>query len=61
MANSLNIDNSSYDGALALPYVAPAILAADSIARGYITVKENIKYKAVLKKLSGSSIAPSGS
>lgn len=58
MANSLNIDNSSYEGALALPYVAPAILAADSIARGYITVKENVKYKAVLKKLSGSSIAP---
>ena len=50
------INSSSYAGELALPYIAPAILAADSIANGYITLKENVKYRAVLKSLSGGSI-----
>jgi len=48
---SLDINNSSYNGELALPYIAPAILSADTIANGYITVHENVKHKAVLKKL----------
>jgi hypothetical protein len=52
----LVINSSSYAGELALPYIAPAILAADSIANGYITLKENVKYQAVLKALSGGSI-----
>ena len=52
----LVINSSSYAGELALPYIAPAILAADSIANGYITLKENVKYRAVLKSLSGGSI-----
>ena len=55
---SLIINNSSYAGELALPYIAPAILAADSIANGYITLKENVKYQAVLKSLSGGTIQP---
>ena len=55
MADSLTI-TSTYAGELALPYVAPAILSADSIANGYITLKENVKYKAVLKKLAGTDI-----
>jgi len=48
---SLDINSSSYEGELALPYIAPAILSADTIANGYITVHENVKFKAVLKKL----------
>tara|TARA_R110000787_G_scaffold43672_3_gene106984 strand:- start:4742 stop:5716 length:975 start_codon:yes stop_codon:yes gene_type:complete len=55
MAQSLNINSSSYAGELALPYIAPAILAADSIANGYITVHENVKFTAVLKKLSAAN------
>ena len=47
----MDINNSSYNGELALPYIAPAILSADTIANGYITVHENVKHKAVLKKL----------
>ena len=54
--NSVEIISSSYAGELALPYIAPAILAGDSIANGYITVKENVKMQAVLKKLSGTDI-----
>jgi hypothetical protein len=48
---SLDINSSSYAGELALPYIAPAILSADTIANGYVTVHENVKFKAVLKKL----------
>ena len=55
MAKSLDINSSSYAGELALPYIAPAILSADTIANGYITVHENVKFKAVLKKLSTGS------
>ena len=47
---------STYAGALALPYVAPAILAADSIANGYITTRQNVRYKAVLRKVSGVAL-----
>ena len=54
MAKSLDINSSSYAGELALPYIAPAILSADTIANGYVTVHENVKFKAVLKKLSNA-------
>lgn len=54
--NSVEIISSTYAGELALPYIAPAILAGDSITNGYITVKENVKMQAVLKKLSGTDI-----
>jgi len=57
---SFDINSSTYAGELSLPYIAPAILAADSIANGYITLKENVKYKAVLKKLSGGTIIAAG-
>jgi len=49
---------STYVGQLATPFVAPAILSADSIANGYISVLENVRYKAVLKKFSAGSVGP---
>ena len=55
MAKSFDINTSSYDGELALPYIAPAILAAETIATGAVTVHQNVKYKAVLKKLSNAA------
>ena len=48
---------TSYVGQLAAPFVAPAILSADSIANGYITTLESVRFKAVLKKLSAGAIA----
>ena len=66
MANALQINlatspvtyvNKTYAGLLAVPFVAPAILSADSIANGYISVLENVRHKAVLKKFSGGAIA----
>jgi hypothetical protein len=56
MANGTFTANN-YAGKAALPYVAPAILAADTIASGYVTVLDNVRYKANLRKFSGSEIA----
>ena len=55
MANGTFTANN-YAGKAALPYVAPAILAADTIANNYVTVLDNVRYKANLRKFSGSQI-----
>lgn len=57
---SVDINNSSYAGELALPYIRPAILAANSIREGLITLKEGVKDKAVMKKLSGGTLIAAG-
>lgn len=54
MADSLTI-TSTYAGELALPYINAAILSGDTLAKGYVTLKEGVKYKAVLKRLSNSA------
>jgi len=52
--SSLSI-TSTYAGELALPYINAAILSGDTLAKGYVTLKENVKYKAVLKKLANGA------
>ena len=47
---------SNYVGKQALPYVAPAILAADTIANNYVTVLNNVRGRAQLRRFSGSQI-----
>ena len=56
MSKSLEIINSTYAGEHALPYIAPAVLAGDSIANRYITLRENVKFQQVLSKISGTDI-----
>lgn len=56
MASTLTISSSSYAGELALPYIHAALLTGDTIANRYVTVKENVKFKAVLKKLSSANL-----
>lgn len=56
MATSLTISSSTYAGQLALPYIQAAILSADTIANGYVTIKENVKYKQVIKVLASSGL-----
>jgi hypothetical protein len=56
MASNLTISASSYAGELALPYISAALLTGDTIANRYVTVKENVKFKAVLKKLASSGL-----
>ena len=46
----------TYAGEAARPYVAAAVLSADTIANGYISVLENVHSKAVLRKFSGAAI-----
>ena len=48
--------SSNYEGTAAVPFVAPAILSADTIANGYCTVLENVRYKINLRKVSGGTI-----
>ena len=55
MAN-VTVLPSTYAGLLAVPFVAPAILSADSIANGYLSVLENVRHEANLKKFSGGAI-----
>ncbi len=55
MASNLSI-SSSYAGELALPYISAAVLSGDTIANNYVTVKENVKHKMVLKTLASTGI-----
>ena len=52
MANA-TVAVGTYAGEAARPYVAAAVLSADTIANGYISVLENVHSKAVLRKFSG--------
>lgn len=56
MATNLTISSSSYAGELALPYISAAVLSGDTLANNYVTVKENVKYKIVLKTLASTGI-----
>ena len=47
---------SNYEGTAAVPFVAPAILSADTIANGYCTVLDNVRYKTNLRKVSGGTV-----
>ena len=56
MANA-TVGVGTYAGEAARPYVAAAILSADSIANNYVSVLENVHSKAVLRKFSGAAIS----
>jgi hypothetical protein len=59
MADSLSI-TSTYVGELALPYINAALLSGDTIAKNYVTVKEGVKFKAVLKVLGSGALLQDG-
>ena len=50
------IEEGTYKGEAARPYVAAAILSADTLANNYCSVMENVHAKAVLRKFSGTII-----
>ena len=50
------IGAGTYAGEAARPYVAAAILSADTIANNYVSVLQNVHSKAVLRKFSGAAI-----
>ena len=55
MATTTSI-TTTYAGEFAGKYVAAALLSANTIEQGLITVKPNVKYKEVLKKLNVNDI-----
>jgi len=55
MANA-TVAVGTYRGEAARPYVAAAVLSADTIANGYVSVLENVHSKIVLRKFSGAAI-----
>jgi len=60
MASDLNLISNSYAGELALPYISAAVLSADTIAKNYVTLHQNVKDKAVLQKIDITDILQEG-
>jgi len=54
--NSLNSLTTTYAGEFAGDYIAAALLSGSTIANGGITIKPNVKYKEVIKKVASSAI-----
>jgi hypothetical protein len=55
--SSLNTPiTTTYAGEFAKEYIAAALLSGNTLANGGITIKPNIKYKEVIKKLAVGSI-----
>jgi len=55
MAN-ITAATGTYAGKAALPYVTPAIMAADSIVNNWVNLIPNVVGTAVLRKMSGASL-----
>lgn len=59
MATTTNI-TSTYAGEHALPYLQAALLNPSTIRNGGVTVKPNVKYKQVLKKVAMADLIKDG-
>ena len=59
MPTTTNI-TTTYAGEKAMPYLQAALLAPTTIRNGGVTVKPNIKYKQVLKKVAMSDLIKDG-
>lgn len=56
----MTFTTKTYAGQAAVPFVAPAILSADTIANGFCTVLENVRYKTNLRKVTNGTVAARG-
>mgnify|MGYP003633139940 FL=1 len=57
MANSLNTPiTTTYAGEFAGKYIAAALLSGDTLDKGGVTIKPNVKFKEVIKKLDTGAI-----
>ena len=61
MANSLNSLTTTYAGEFAGKYISAALLSANTIDKGGIEVKPNIKYKSVMKKVATGAVIANAS
>lgn len=60
MATTTSI-TSTYAGESAGKYISAALLSADTLDRGLIEIKPNVKYKEVIKKVATDDILKDGS
>ena len=49
-------NSKTYAGELARPYIAAAIKSGDTVANRFVTVRENVKYREVLRKLDTAGL-----
>ena len=61
MANSLNSLATTYAGEFAGKYLSAALLSANTIDKGGIEVKPNIKFKSVMKKVATGAVIANAS
>ena len=57
----IDVQNNTYAGNLALPFLTPALKANDTVANNYVRVLDGIHYKAVLPVNSSTSNIQAGS
>lgn len=61
LATDIVVAQNSYAGVLSLPYLAPAVKLAESVASGYVTELDGITHKAVVNTLTpGTMIKAAG-
>ena len=61
LATDIDVGTPSYAGVLALPYLAPAVKLAETVANGYVTQLDGITHKAVVNTLTpGGMIKAAG-
>jgi hypothetical protein len=61
MATTTDIVNSSYSGESAGKYISAALLSGNTIANGGLTIRPNVKFKEVVKRLELDGITKNGS
>jgi hypothetical protein len=54
--NSLNSLTTTYAGEFAGKYISAALLSGKTLSEGSITIKPNVKYKEVIKKVDSTSL-----
>ena len=61
LATDIAISQNTYAGVLALPYLAPSVKLAETVANGYVTQLDGITHKAVVNTLTpGTMIKATG-
>ena len=61
MATTMTISNSSYAGEKAAGFIAAALLSANTLDKGGVTIKPNVNYRQVMQKIAVGDIIANAS
>jgi hypothetical protein len=61
MATTMTISNSSYAGEKASGFIAAALLSANTLDKGGVTIKPNVNYRQVMQKIAVGDIIANAS